>query len=152
MTEMMKIIAETEGVRTPTRKRTQAEKDAALAEHTAKSAKRKAKSPTAKKAPVLAPTKAQDADAKPKTSSVSAIPMNFVSATGYVREAAFDSKTKMFHIGFAKSTWAMPSSKTEWDAFEKALADPNVEIDGYYRKAFRGRTADMLRVSSEVSK
>lgn len=151
MTEMMKIIAETEGVRTPTRKRTQAEKDAALAEHNELVAKKKAARSAKPKTPKLSPTKVQNADAKPQPKTVDAIEMNFVSATGYVREAAFDAKTKMFHIGFAKSTWAMPSSKTEWDAFEKALADPNVSIDSYYRTAFRGRTADMIAVRrSEV--
>ena len=38
------------------------------------------------------------------------------------------------------------STKAEWGEFEKAVADPIVEIDAYYRKAFRGRTAQMLAV------
>ena len=44
------------------------------------------------------------------------------------------------------STWAMPSSQKEWDDFEKAIADPNVDIDSYYRKMARGRTGEMVQV------
>jgi hypothetical protein len=63
-----------------------------------------------------------------------------------VREVGYDAKTKLFYVGFAKSTWAMPSSKSEWDGVEKAIADKDVNFDTYYRATFRGRTADMLPV------
>ncbi len=81
------------------------------------------------------------------------VPMNFISPTGFVREAAFDPKSKLFYVSFAKSTWAFTATAQEWETFEKAVADPLTEIDVHYRKAFRGRGADMVPVrKSEVTK
>lgn len=156
MTEMMKVIAEAEGVRTPKKKRTAADLKKIYDDHVAKKAtKRKAEiaEKTSRSAKDRAkvtpkPLSAKDADKVTKVApaTVEPIKMNFISANGYVREAGYDEKSKMFHIGFAKSTWAMPSSKKEWDAFEAAVADPNINIDSYYRKAFRGRTPEMIAV------
>lgn len=145
MTELTQMIAEAEGVRTPTRKRSKAEREKIVADHNAKRAAKK-KSDGAKK-PAAAKAKPEPQPAKPKTTvTANNIPLNFVSDTGYVREAGYDEKTKFFYVGFAKSTWAMPSSQKEWDDFEKAIAEPNVDIDAYYRKAFRVRTGEMIPV------
>ena len=155
MTEMTQIIAEKEGIRTPTKKRTRKDVEEAFENFQKKKAAKKAngsakatKSAKERKAPAAKPT----AVAKPAPSYAEPIALNFISETGYVREAGYDPKTSLFYIAFAKSTWAMPSNKTEWDDFEKAVADPNVDIDAYYRKAFRGRTASMLAVRKEVTK
>ena len=160
MTEMTQIIAETEGIRTPKKIRTRKDVQDAFDSFTAKKAARKAagsaKAGKSAKVRAAKPTPAKDADAKPAVTKVAPkfaepIAMNFISPDGYVREAAFDPKTSMFHIAFAKSTWAMSSTQAEWDAFEAAVADPEVNIDAYYRKAFRGRTSDMIAVKREVS-
>lgn len=142
MNDMMQVIAEAEGVRTPTRKRTRKELEEIHANYMKKKAAKKTAAPKKPVAPKPA------AAVKPKQTPVyaTAVPMNYVSETGYVREVAYDAKSKMFYVAFAKSTWAMPSSKAEWDGVEKAIADPNVDFDAYYRKTFRGRTAQMLPV------
>ncbi len=159
MTEFTKIIAETEGIRTPTKKRTRKDVAEAFENFQKKKAAKKAngsakaeKSAKERKAPAAKSTAAKPTGVKPSPAYAEAIPLNFISATGYVREAGYDPKTSLFYIAFAKSTWAMPSSKKEWDDFEKAVADPNVDTDAYYRKAFRGRTASMLAVRKEVTK
>lgn len=162
MNEMVEIIAETEGIKTPTKKRTRKDVEKAYNEFTekraAKKAARKAKTPktTTDKAPKAktgvtpASTPKKTAEAKPRTAPAALperpIKLNFISPTGFVREAGFDPKTKMFYVAFAKSTWAMPSDKKEWDAFEKAVADTNVDTDAYYRKMARGRAATMVSV------
>lgn len=154
MSEMLQIIAEAEGLRTPTKKRSKKDLEKALETHKAKRAEQKAKAAktTAKKSGTakVQATTVKHADGKPKSKTADPIKMNFISATGYVREAGFCSKTNMFYVGFAKSTWAMPSAAEVWTAFEKAVADPNVNIDSYYRTTFKGRTADMIAVRSEV--
>ncbi len=161
MTEMAKIIAEAEGIKTPTKKRSLEDVKNAYNEFEKKKATRKAKgsakaSKSAKdRKATPKPAPARNADAKPKTTIVHAeqIKMNFISATGYVREAAFAAKTNLFYVAFAKSTWAMPSNAKEWADFEAAVADPKVDIDAYYRKMARGRTAEMQPVKhQEVSK
>lgn len=151
MTEFMQIIAETEGVRTPKKKRTMAEVKKAYDDHvTKKAAKKKAakSKPAAAKKPV-APKAAPEVTKVPPA-TVEPIPMNFISPTGYIREAAFDPKTKMFHVAFAKSTWARPSTAEKWATFEKAVADPTINIDQFYRQNYKG-TADMVRVNSPAS-
>lgn len=167
MAEMIQIIAETEGIRTPKKRRTREDVQKAFESFTEKKAAKKAsgstkagKSAKERKTATPKPTPAKDVDARSTDARVTKVapkyaepvPMNFISPDGYVREAAFDPKTSMFYIGFAKSTWAMPSTQAEWDAFEAAVADPEVNIDAYYRRAFRGRTGDMLAVRSEVTK
>ncbi len=149
---MAQIIAETEGIRTPTKKRTRKDVENALETFNEKKAAKKAKDPAKAvkpaKAKKVTPAKAtvKKAAEKSPTGSANAIPLNFISPTGYVREAAFDPKTKLFYVAFAKSTWAMPSTQAEWDAFEKAVADPAIDIDAFYRKAFRGRGDQMMQV------
>lgn len=167
--EMFEVIAETEGIRTPKRKRTRKELTEIYTDYVEKTeAKKKAK----KQHPVIdaKPSKAlidrkkaekeqaekaaePKAEKKPAPKAVDPIQMCHVSPTGYVREAGFDAETKMFHVAFAKSTWAMPSTEKEWADFEKAVADPSVEIDRYYRTNFRGRTPQMSAVRrTEVTK
>ena len=150
MTEFESHIAEVEGIRTPTRNRSKKEIAAAFDEHTKIKKAKKLMKRVPTKTPK--PTPAKSADAKPAPKFAEPIEMCFVSATGYVREVGYDAKTKLFYVGFAKSTWAMPSSKKEWDAVERAIADGAVNFDSYYRTAFRGRTPLMLPVRSEVSK
>ncbi len=155
MTEMTKIIAEKEGVRTPSKKRSRKDVENALENFKAKkAAKPKVTDHQIISTPALRKRKQAEAEktaAKPKTTPtvVEPIEMNFISATGYVREAAFDPKTKMFFVAFAKSTWAMPSTAEVWKTFEKAVADPLTNIDSHYRTAFRGRTADMIPVKRQ---
>lgn len=158
MTEMLAIIAEAEGIRTPTKRRTRKDLQAAFESFKEKRAEKRTKSkPSAKGLKAEKTTKPEKAAGSSapaevkaknvtKPAGVEPIGMNFVSPTGYVREAAFDPRTNLFHIGFAKSTWAMPSTQEVWNDFEKAIADPDVDIDSYYRKAFRGRTGDMIAV------
>ncbi len=147
MTEFMQIIAEAEGVRTPKKKRTRAEVEKAYNDHVAKKVAKKktakAKPAAAKKTPA---PKTGPKVTKVTPSTVEPIKMNFISPTGYVREAAFDPKSKMFHVSFAKSTWARPSTAEKWATFEKAVADPTINIDQFYRQNYKG-TDDMIRVN-----
>lgn len=157
MNEFIQHIAEVEGVRTPKRKRSKKEIVESFEEFKTKRAKTKnasAKKPAKKAAPKTTPkpAAAKNADTKPAPVYAEPISLNFISPTGYVREAAYDPKTKLFYVAFAKSTWAMPSNADEWKAFEKAVADPLTEIDAYYRKTFRGRTGSMLAVRKPEAK
>ncbi|MGD9564491.1 MAG: hypothetical protein AB7Q37_18855 [Pyrinomonadaceae bacterium] len=149
MNEFVQHIAEVEGVKTPKRKRSKKEIETSFDDFTKERAakKRSAKKSAASKpaAKKTAPNPDVKAD-RPAPTYADPIPMNFVSPDGYVREAAYDPKTKLFHVAFAKSTWAIPSNADEWKAFEKAIGDPDTNVDTYYRKAFRGRAGSMLAV------
>lgn len=155
MTEMMAIIAETEGIKTPTRKRTKAEVEKAYDEFVKTKAEKKAAKPSTGSLSQTEKRKAAKKDTAPKpvTVYVDPIDMTFVSTDEYVRMAGFDKKSKQIHVSFAKSTWALPSNAKEWKGFEDAIADPNINASSYYRTAFRGRTAEMLPVNpkSEVT-
>ncbi len=160
MNDFVQIIAETEGVRTPTTKRTRKQlADAFESFKEKKAAKKKAgvSSPHVSKGKQTTPkpAAAKDADAsksRPAPTYAEPIPLNFISPTGYVRKAGYDPKTKLFYVAFGKSTWAMPSNDDEWATFEKAVADPLTDIDAHYRKAFRGRTPDMIAVKHQEAK
>ncbi len=156
--EFVDHIAEVEGVKTPTKKRSKKEVEKAFGEFTEKRAASKkaktAKTTTASKkaAKSETPKSAAAKSERPTPTYADPIPMNFISPDGYVREAAFDPKTQLFYVGFEKSTWAIPSNADQWKAFEKAVADPDTNIDSYYRKAFRGRVPDMLAVRKAPAK
>lgn len=163
MTEMLQIIAEAEGARTPTKKRTRKDVEAAFENFTKKKVAKKAarKKPVTDhqiiSTPALRNRKLAEAPASPATSTpaitrvAEPVKMNFISPTGYVREVGYDPKTKLFYVAFGKSTLAFPSSPEEWAAFEVAVADSAVEIDAYYRRAFRKRTG-WMNVRTEVTK
>ncbi len=154
MNEFVQHIAEVEGVKTPKRKRSKKEIETSFDEFTKERAAKKktagksaAAKPAAKKSAPKQDTKAD----RPAPTYAEPIPMNFISPDGYVREAAYDPKTKLFHVAFEKSTWAVPSNADEWKAFEKAVADPDTSVDAYYRKAFRGRAGSMLAVRKSTN-
>lgn len=154
MNDFVAHIAEVEGIKTPTKTRTREDLTKAFDSFTEKRKAKKAKSTkpktSAKTEKAARESKtAVKADPKPKATAVKSaepIAMNFISPEGFVREAAFDPKTKLFHVTFAKSTWAFPATAEEWATFEKAVADPLTNVDTHYRKAFRGRGADMMPV------
>ncbi|CAN5355680.1 hypothetical protein BH10ACI2_BH10ACI2_00340 [soil metagenome] len=163
MTEFTQIIAEVEGIRTPKKNRTRKDIEQAFESFTAKKAAKKTKPAEEISGKQIVSSKAlrdrKKAEAekasKPaaeRPTSAEPFPLNFISATGYVREAGFDPKTNTFYVAFAKSTWARPSTQEKWDAFEKAVADPLTDIDQHYRQNFKG-TADMIpvRKGKEVS-
>lgn len=154
MNEFIQHIAEVEGVRTPKRKRSKKEIEASFEDFKVKRAKTKtAKAKkTAAEPKTPKPAAAKNIDKKSAPAYAEPIPLNYISPDGYVREAGYNPKTKLFYIQFAKSTWAMPSNAGEWTAFEKAVADPLINIDSYYRTAFRGRTGSMLAVRKAAAK
>lgn len=145
------VIAEVEGIKTPRKKRTKKEIEQIFAENAKETAKKKkaraAKSPKATVTPK--PTLAKNADAKSQpVATADPVEMCFVSESGYVREIGYDEKKKLFHVAFAKSIWAIPSSKKVWDEAEKAIADKDINFDAWYRIMSRGRTAEMLPVKT----
>jgi hypothetical protein len=151
MTEALKIIAETEGVRTPTRKRTRKERAAAIADHLQKrSAAKKKKAPAKAKA---AKPAAKPAAAKPAGQAVADITRTAVTANGgKIRSAGFDAKTGRLHVEWQSSIWEYPDTKpAEWKGLKATLADADVNTESYFRKEFRGRAASSRRVYDRQS-
>lgn len=148
MTEFMKHIAETEGVRTPDHKRSSAEINEIFEEHKETKAKAKKKRTSAKaekaarearSATTSKPAKAKNADAKVEPIS---IPRFAISTNpGHTSSAGYDEASKTMHVEFTKGnvyqyTEIEPAEFADW----KATFD-NAEIvsGNHFRKAFRNR-------------
>ena len=149
MTDFMNIIAETEGVRTPRRKRTQKEVEAAFAEHKAKRKKSARASAPKEKKMVAGRDTAMTPVRTANAALTSAGPITMIDVHGakYLLRYGFDKKNSHIHVGFGKSTYAITdATESEFTALEKAVKDPLTDSDAYYRKVFRGRAAAMIPV------
>lgn len=153
MTEMIQIIAEVEGIRTPTRKRTKKEIEKAMTEFTEKSAASKKAKTATKKNGAATSTKKTAAAKTASGSSVADIKRIEVSENaGNVRSAGYDPKTQRLHIEFEKSVWEYPKTTAEeWKGLKATFTDKDVDTGAYFRKAFRGRAASSRRVYDKPS-
>lgn len=162
MTEVMRIIAETEGIVTPTHKRSQAEIDKAFSERAEKKAAKKASKPksSAKTEKANRDAKANGngkapATAKPaaaKVSTQTGISREAIKVNGgNITTAGYDPKSKAMHIEFSKgNVYEYPGTEQkDWDAFAKTFADKDVVTGNYFRKEFRGRK--YVRVSDAAT-
>lgn len=154
--EAMKIIAEAEGVRTPTRKRSKKEVETTINEFTEKrkaskskaKAAKSAKAGTSAKKPVSAKNADQPAKAVRSTGAVADIKrIAVVGQAGNVRSAGYDEKGSRLQIEFDKSIWEYPNTTAdEWKGLKASLTDKDSDTGAYFRKAFRGRASSSKRV------
>lgn len=152
-------IAEVEGLRTPTGKKSKKDLEAGLKDLTDKRAAKKAKAETAKPAKVTETVKDQKKDApaaKPKASApvaIADIPRSKVTANGgNIVSGGYDAKTKRLHVEFDKSIWEYPNTTAEeWTGLEETFSNKDVDTGAYFRKAFRGRAGSSRRVYDRSS-
>ncbi len=148
MTEFVKHMAEVEGVRTPARKRSKKEVEAAFEDYTKKrTAKPKAKtaqsaksaSGKAKAAPKAKAKKADAPVAEVAAAAIERIPVT--ENRGNLSSAGYDEASQKMHVEFsAGSVYEYATvTATEWDGLKATFADKETDSGSYFRKNFRGR-------------
>lgn len=142
MTELMKIIAETEGVRTPSRKRSKKELETAVADfkkkRSAKKANKTAVAVTSVK--TAKPKKSVEPKVDKPVSSIEIHRIKISANPGNTIAAGYDEASKRMHVEFRASVYEYPEiEKSEWQGFEATFNDKDVESGAYFRKNFRGR-------------
>lgn len=149
MTELMKIISETEGVRTPSRKRSKKELETAVADfkkkRSAKKANRTAAAVTSVK--TVKPKKSVEPKAEKPVNSIEIDRIKISANPGNTIAAGYDEATKKMHVEFRASVYEYPEiEKAEWEGFEKTFTDREIDSGSYFRKTFRGRTFRKLNL------
>ena len=155
--EGRKIIEEIEGIRTPTRKRSQKEIETSIADYAAKrSAKKAAKAKPAKAAKSTKTATPKTPNKSPASKSadtvvVATIERIKVTANpGNIVAAGYDEKSQKMHVEFSASVYEYPDTeKFAWDNFHATFADKDVDTGSYFRKCFRGKK--FVRVNSPVA-
>lgn len=153
MTEFMQIIAEAEGMRTPTKKRSKAEVETAFKDFTETRAKKKA----AVKAKT--PKKAQPVKTAPVKKEVTAVPVitikreKVTTNPGNITSGGFDKKSGMLHIEFGPgNVYEFPNTtEQEWKDLRATFVNAEVDTGAYFRKAFRGRAAGSRKIVDPMS-
>lgn len=145
MTEFMKIIAEVEGVRTPTRKRTKKEVEKAYEDHQKARAEKSAKRTKAKAAKPAASAKKAATSKKAEPQAVESKPaierVKVSENPGNIVAAGYDENSKRMHVEFKASVYEYPGiEKSEWTAFEATFEKADIDTGSYFRKNFRGKT------------
>jgi hypothetical protein len=150
MTELAKHIAEIEGVRTPTVKRSKKEVEKALEDFTQKrTASKKEKAAKAAAEPKAA------TEAKPKTERTRSTPakadiarVQIAKNPGNISEAGYEESSKRLHVMFSKGgIYEFPNTTAqEWKDLEATFVMDDVDTGSYFRKAFRGRAGGSRRV------
>lgn len=153
MHEAIKIIAEAEGLRTPTRKRSQKEIETSITDYAAKRSAKTKSAKAAKSTKTAEPKIPKKSPAKKVVEPVASAAIERIKVTanpGNIVAAGYDEQSKKMHVEFSASVYAYPETpKTEWEKFHATFADKDVDTGAYFRKNFRGKK--FVRVNQPVA-
>lgn len=156
MNEFVQHIAEVEGVRTPKRKRTPKETEAAFEDFKstrAKKGKVKTSVKTASKSRSAKSKKTtKPAESKKRAETAVETPESWIPRTvikenpGSTRSAGYSADREIMHVEFSvDSVWEFSEIKqADWDPYEKTFNDKDINSGEYFRKHFRGRKYKQL--------